>query len=69
MLATHFHLQHKQTVKYRLLQPVSKAAFVNNKILVWNSSNADFCAQTLANIFYATEIKKQRDGWEREGNI
>lgn len=53
-----------QTIKYHLLQPVSKAAFVNNKMLVWNSSNADLCALTLANIFYATEIKKGRNGWE-----
>uniref|UniRef100_A0A3Q2YL98 Uncharacterized protein n=1 Tax=Hippocampus comes TaxID=109280 RepID=A0A3Q2YL98_HIPCM len=40
MLANLFHLQHKQTLKYRLLQRVSKAAFVY------------FCAAVLGQHFF-----------------
>lgn len=63
MLATHFHLQHKQTETYRPFQPISKAPFVNNKKLVWNGSSAHFSAETQSNIsfFYVTDIKKERN--------
>lgn len=67
MLATHFHLQHKQTEKYRPFQRISKAAFVNNKSLVWNGSSAHFCAETQSNsFFYVTDIKRERNSFGNE---
>lgn len=64
MLANLFHLQHKQTLKYRLSQRVSKAAFVCNKTLAWNGSSADFCAAVLGQHFF---MQRKGGGGARYG--